>query len=106
MEGQTTILSQTTDILSQTTEGVKGTYGLSAKVFNFIADNPFYALMCCLSFAGVGLGLDDNSAPIEMAAESVPADVPVPIEMAAESVPDDVPENNPEKSTKSKGDKK
>ena len=37
------------------------------------------------------VSLDDNSAPVEM---------------AAESVPDDVPENNPEKSTKSKGDKK
>lgn len=37
------------------------------------------------------VSLDDNSAPIEM---------------AAESVPDDVLENNPEKSAKSKGDKK
>ena len=50
MDGQTTILQQIT-------EGVKGIYGLASEGFNFIANNPLCVLMCCLSFAGAGLGL-------------------------------------------------
>lgn len=42
----------------------------------------------------------------QVASFSISLDEAAPIEMAAESVPDDVPENNPEKSAKSKGDKK